>query len=455
MADNRLFYCIGNSYTIKSTSYRIALRRRILSKNNQNQSTGFDKKPLMSMLYFVVGRHGGSVKDKVINMNMKIPKNIRQIGECNSCQKIYIEDYVVTFLKQLAIGKADTFVTAVLYGKVERTEESCYCFVMGASECSYKQMHGEQILFFDEDKEQALRMQEGYFAQYDIIGWALLKQEENDIPKEIITKTHLHCFGEGDGLYYEMNTAEGAERFFVLESGVPCAADGYHIFYDKNEGMQNYLVHWNAQNVPIEHTEDRAARQFRNIYYNKQEVKSQKQVVGLLYTTTLMLLTLCCVLGISTINNYEKMKGMETALQHLALTMEEQKLPDVTQEVMSESVEVRAGAENVSGETISDGMPSETVTADTEVSDVQEEITEVPLTETEKPLSESASTNHTLVAATADESSHAVYIVQKGDTLLKISRRFYNSADMIDEICVLNQIENPNDIMQQQKILLP
>lgn len=428
-------------------------------------------------------------------MEMKIPKNIRQIGDCGSCQKIYIEDYAATFLKQLAAEKGNTAALAVLYGKTESAEDKRYCFIMGAAEYEYGQMREHGALLSKEHIEQSLRVRERYFTEYDIIGWVLIRSEDDYIPEERIIKTHLQQFGQRNGLYYELHIEEETEKFLFFESGKAYPAAGYHIFYDMNEGMQSYLVQWNARHASSETSNDRAARQFRNIYYSKREERNHKQIIGLLYSATLMMLTLCCVLGISLLNNYEKMKGMETALQHLALAMEEKNLPDMAQEVVSESVTVVEAVETETAEKETEASETETsetemeneemlntetadakasneevMLAETTVSDEAMTATEASETASEKTsemkeadnmppeqttLSKNIGNTYTLSPVREAEVPHAQYIVQKGDTLLKISLRFYNRADMIDEICALNGIENPNDIMQQQKILLP
>ena len=57
------------------------------------------------------------------------------------------------------------------------------------------------------------------------------------------------------------------------------------------------------------------------------------------------------------------------------------------------------------------------------------------------------------VAASAQIPSS--YIVQSGDSLALICRRFYGNLDKMDEICELNSISNPNRLTPGQKILLP
>ena len=57
----------------------------------------------------------------------KFPKNVRQIGEPGqgAGRKILIEDYVYTYLRQLAEGNLTCMKTAVLLGKAEGEEALC------------------------------------------------------------------------------------------------------------------------------------------------------------------------------------------------------------------------------------------------------------------------------------------------------------------------------------------
>lgn len=51
--------------------------------------------------------------------------------------------------------------------------------------------------------------------------------------------------------------------------------------------------------------------------------------------------------------------------------------------------------------------------------------------------------------------SAAVYVVQKGDTLCGICMSFYGNLSLLEDVCELNELEDPNNILCGQKILLP
>ncbi len=71
-----------------------------------------------------------------------------------------------------------------------------------------------------------------------------------------------------------------------------------------------------------------------------------------------------------------------------------------------------------------------------------------PETESEESAGETESVQQALARPTT-------YIVKRGDNLAAISRRFYGSDEMVREICALNEIKNPDQIVPGQNILLP
>ena len=66
-------------------------------------------------------------------MHYKMPKNIRQIGNAPDKKKIYIEDYVMTYLKKSPSGE-DNVKYGVLLGDVKRAKGNVYIFVNGMVE---------------------------------------------------------------------------------------------------------------------------------------------------------------------------------------------------------------------------------------------------------------------------------------------------------------------------------
>ena len=73
--------------------------------------------------------------------------------------------------------------------------------------------------------------------------------------------------------------------------------------------------------------------------------------------------------------------------------------------------------------------------------------------ETVEASGESAAREET--STEADSTVPESYVVQKGDTLLEISRKIYGRDDRIEAICSLNGIRDSDRILAGQKLLLP
>ena len=64
----------------------------------------------------------------------KLPKNIRQIGERDQIVKLYVEDYVNTYLKRLYPAGGQELRVGLLLGGMEFNDGTPYIFIDGALE---------------------------------------------------------------------------------------------------------------------------------------------------------------------------------------------------------------------------------------------------------------------------------------------------------------------------------
>ena len=79
-------------------------------------------------------------------INIRLPKNIRQIGECEHySHKIYVEDFVMTYVKHFSSQKLKY---GVLLGDIKRGNGNTYIFITGA--VTANAILDNEILF-DED----------------------------------------------------------------------------------------------------------------------------------------------------------------------------------------------------------------------------------------------------------------------------------------------------------------
>ena len=436
---------------------------------------------------------------------LKIPKNVMQIGTGSPNVKLYMEDYVHTFLERCQ-GKE----TCLAFGQQEEKGGIRYYLIYGV------------------EKETDFRRGNfPYFQKLERIG--------------------------------KIEKKEAAVRFWTVR-GEEIQIGGYFIFYEQNEEMQAYMIAEREQNRPADVEEERvmeainARREKRkaeaavdaargitasrasapNTASGRKTVlsrlgalkaaaptlnanaASRKTAFGTAYQARLgstgalfpklcrigclVLLLVLVGTALTSVNQYPDMKAVsallagavrntknETENTSPGLIVEETvgwnssdemaqsaALDEATQaddttgtdnaamdgeatdnrttdSVMPESVM----PESVMPDSVmSDSVTTDSVTTDSVMADGQNAVT----------TDADAETSTARQSASASDSSPQVqealahpesYQVQKGDSLIAISRRFYGTDEKVIEICRLNNIKDPNQIQPGQNILLP
>lgn len=410
---------------------------------------------------------------------LKIPKNVMQIGTGSPNVKLYMEDYVHTFLERCQ-GKE----TCLAFGQQEEKDGIRYYLIYGV------------------EKETDFRRGNfPYFQKLERIG--------------------------------KIEKKEAAVRFWTVR-GEEIQIGGYFIFYEQNEEMQAYMIAEREQSRPAAVEEERvmeaisarrekrkaeaAADAARGITASRASAPntasgrktvlsrlgalkaaaptlnaaSRKTAFGTAYQARLgstgalfpklcrigclVLLLVLVGTALTSVNQYPDMKAVsallagavrntknETENTSPGLIVEETvgwnssdemaqsaALDEATQAddatgaantAMDGEVTDNRTADNV----MTDNVTADSATADSATADSQNAVA------TDADASASDSFPQVQEALAHPES----YQVQKGDSLIAISRRFYGTDEKVIEICRLNNIKDPNQIQPGQNILLP
>jgi nucleoid-associated protein YgaU len=172
---------------------------------------------------------------------------------------------------------------------------------------------------------------------------------------------------------------------------------------------------------------------------NKEKKESSSWVYGLSMALVLMLL----VIGVTKLNDYGRMSAIQTALDKLVSSKEDEVVNNKDIPVIGEVI----SSEDVGGQDITDPPKNEeVVTPEPEVPEpeVPESVTPEPVT----PQPENPIVN---TLAYGD----GVYVVEKGDTLAIISRKVYGDLKHIEAIRSMNGLKDGNLILVGQKLVLP
>lgn len=410
---------------------------------------------------------------------LKIPKNVMQIGTGSPNVKLYMEDYVHTFLERCQ-GKE----TCLAFGQQEEKDGIRYYLIYGV------------------EKETDFRRGNfPYFQKLERIG--------------------------------KIEKKEAAVRFWTVR-GEEIQIGGYFIFYEQNEEMQAYMIAEREQSRPADVEEERvmeaisarrekrkaeaAADAARGITASRASAPntasgrktvlsrlgalkaaaptlnaaSRKTAFGTAYQDRLgstgalfpklcrigclVLLLVLVGTALTSVNQYPDMKAVsallagavrntknETENTSPGLIVEETVGWNSSDEMAQSAALDEAtqaddatGAANTAmddevtdnrtaGNVMTDNATADSATADSATVDSQNAVT------TDADAAASDSFPQVQEALAHPES----YQVQKGDSLIAISRRFYGTDEKVIEICRLNNIKNPNQIQPGQNILLP
>ena len=402
-------------------------------------------------------------KEEGPERKLDLPKNVRQIGEPEENRKIYIEDYVITYLKRFAKEEPLGSRIAVLLGDSERMGGIPYLFIRSAVALKELEYSEGGIPFTDEVWAEVYSAVKEYFPAQDILGWFL---SVPGYPMELdpgLARIHVNCFGGVDKVLLAAEPTDGDEDFFAYENGRLTRQKGYYIFYEKNEAMQRFMIDTgDGESIDEkEQFEDRAIKSFRAIVQEKKDISGQKRVMTFLYTASTFLVMVVLVIGITLINNYEKMEGLEMALSDISRTLESQE----AEEALAETENVDAGP-TAAEPTVAEPAAAEVQPAEEAEQEAAEKPEQEAAGESEQGSGEESGQEEPKAAeqeeppqeaqeAAAEDTIPEIYTVQKGDTLLGISRRIYGRDDQIDAICSLNGIDDSDRILAGQKLLLP
>ena len=414
---------------------------------------------------------------------LKIPKNVMQIGTGSPNVKLYMEDYVHTFLERCQ-GKE----TCLAFGQQEEKDGIRYYLIYGV------------------EKETDFRRGNfPYFQKLERIG--------------------------------KIEKKEAAVRFWTVR-GEEIQIGGYFIFYEQNEEMQAYMIAEREQSRPADVEEERvmeainarrekrkaeaAADAARGITASRASAPntasgrktmlsrlgalkaaaptlnaaSRKTAFGTAYQARLgstgalfpklcrigclVLLLVLVGTALTSVNQYPDMKAVsallagavrntknETENTSPGLIVEETvgwnssdemaqsaALDEATQADDATGAANTAMDGEVTDNRTADNVMTDNVTADSATADSQNAVaTDADAESSTARQSASASDSFPQVQeALAHPES---YQVQKGDSLIAISRRFYGTDEKVIEICRLNNIKDPNQIQPGQNILLP
>lgn len=489
-------------------------------------------------------------EDNGENVVVKPPKNIRQIGSPRGRHKIYVEDYVHTFLHTALFFGQNEQRAAILLGRSEVSQEIRYTFIEGAINCEEFVFQREGIVFDERCWEYIYQEMKQYFDQQSIVGWFVCRAGFPVKLSPVIEAAHRKYFSGRDKVLYLREPEEGEDVFFAYEQGALQKKEGYYIYYEKNLSMQEYMVCQREKNreeqggiqeltektvfseepeglleerleqelkrelqregaapeepkqdraqgeaaesaseVPQgwesegkadrpERTADAAIEHYRAMLRERVQKQHMDGKNVFLYTMATAAMIALCISGVTSINSYQKMRELESVMLQMSEPLKEQ------QNGRQITVQTIPGQMDSQEESAGEGLPQEgsgTEGAQGDGADPNGSAQPQPQGAEgviqpqegvgdgqpqgsqqggEQGAGEEGQPQGSADDANLDEETRryleqGYYVVQPGDRLLLICRRFYHTDAMLDKLCEANQIEDVDKIVAGQKLILP
>lgn len=177
--------------------------------------------------------------------NYKLPKNIRQIGGREERIRIYLEDYVNTYIHRFWQDGDENVKGGVLLGEQVSMNGSKNLFIRGAiavDDPLWKNKRGQDGL------KEKIRL---YFPDLEVCGWFVCDGGDK-VPELQLIKIFEEHFREDGQVLFRMRGAD--EDFYAQDSSEGLhKLEGYYIYYERNDQMQEYMI---AQQPPCSTSEE-------------------------------------------------------------------------------------------------------------------------------------------------------------------------------------------------------
>ena len=388
--------------------------------------------------------------------NIKLPKNIHQIGSGETKYHIYIESKVTEFLKLLPENDKDIRY-GVLLGNVKFSKGEAYIFIRSVAEVREVL---DNILLFGDDVWTGLYDDiKKYYQGVKIVGWYASLEDFQQRDLFQMRKIHLDHFAGNDKVFLNINREEMELDFYAYLGGDLQKVQCYHIYYEKNPDFESYIfdthyhlnskrksIQTKAENVASEKKEKQEGEEEQKQETIELEQEEKNRDIAKAKGTPLFFHKIASyvavgalVFTVGVMYRQGQFENLKTEMQEVvANIMNKGEMTDLDDVMLfdetKESTEESVTTEEVNPET-------EEISTTEQPQETQEQTTEETTTEPQTASVAPAETKY--------------YEVQKGDTLYGICKKLYGNTNNLEMIMELNQLSSPDNISYGKTLIIP
>lgn len=396
----------------------------------------------------------GTKEEKNIYSYREFPKNVRQIGVPLPGQKIYLEDYVITYLKQSFVHAQEPIVVLLLGKNGEEKAEKA-TFIYGAMV-----LEEEGVLerggISKETWDQVYEMIRHNFPEAQVLGWACGVPMWSGSVDGQVRKLQKAEFPKENSTLFLWDLSEKEEKIFLWQRNMLKEMSGYYVYFEKNPQMQNFMLDDSKEPESIDGDyEDTVTVSMRHVIEEKEERKKNLQ-----------LLAYCGAVaaGIALLFGVHTMLDSTARIQKM-----EQTVDTLTEYVGKQQEDVAAMSRQAEG-TVQQ-IPFQTAESATETpepssaGDRSKRKTTEQIPQSQKKHQKmsrssgekksSGETDVKKAERTSGRTEKQSYIVRKGDTLSQIVWKQYHDLSYEKKVKKANGLKDADAIYEGQCLVLP
>ncbi len=418
------------------------------------------------------------------DLGFKLPKNIKQIGGGDSSVQVYMEDNVALYLNKIPDNE-ESIRYGVLVGNVKQSCGYTYIFVKGALDV--KEIFDNTVLFSDDIWISINDDIHRYFQGEKVVGWFLSQSYASQNQLSSVKRVHMDNFAGMDKVFFRIDRDEEEESFFVYDNDALRKLSCYHIYYEKNLNMEDYLLGTNAdinfkkslytkekggvienqiskikENIIMKRDKEIKENEVKNIEENDEELneelssdKSRPKYGKLLSKASSFLIIGALAATLAVMGKQGKLDNLTNEVKSMVNGImnkgESSSDPGDLLSVNGVPKESEKNGESTTGNEDDTSASEDESTTPDETTPVSQEPTQQETTQQETTLPQE--TESETVSVTPAQTKY--YTVTKGETLYSICMKLYGNTSNMNTIIELNHLESADSICYDQDLIVP
>ena len=156
-----------------------------------------------------------------------IPKNIRQIGDREDRIRVYMEDYVSTYLRKIQQLQEENGVAGLLVGDWQKTKEQPCVFISGAMAVRQASLEGGQVQCSQKAWDEGYEALGTYFSGQELCGFFVCEGNRRRFRRQALFAAVRESFPHQEALLYLL-TEDGEEIVYRIRPQGEERLQGYY-----------------------------------------------------------------------------------------------------------------------------------------------------------------------------------------------------------------------------------